>query len=1487
MHDLERSPEDWLSSRRVPRLPRERMGLRRPLADASFEWIDVAGELLGKQHAFPERAERAAATAFAAQVLTLGPYTIEQIGPRVELRVGSAVRWAADAAAFGGVPQVTLQGEPGSATITVSDAFYPGTTIPADLELQIFQENGAWQARLRLKLGAFDARLPLQPWLDRSASAVSLVALDLSCCPLGPASELRADGAAVAAFSADWVLALFGVNILALAGFQDNVTADVALIVPLPAGGPPFMLPQTLRRTAILFASDTQFPLVPEISQPWPRFHRGGFRFDSLALEAGLDGAGSATRLLFAQSANDPERLGLEPAVDLRGSDDETFRLLVQDPRYAMLFDDARTQRVAALLAHVDETPRWMHGPGCSVALTRSNTQPNLVVADLAGGSPLVACNALGTKVAFHVPEMLVRPAPAPPRLELVFSWGPLATPLPPRAGQLEVDLAVGTSVLRLPRDLTLDLVRRDDFLVLGYTFDNLRYEGAGASRRFLRDAATDAPFLIVRLPPQSVGEEAFFEEAKGFPPGQTKAPKAPPPPKAPDAPPVKALLAQPSRLVFGVPVAVSSLDLSAPRLLTWTDLTPSLAPTALPGQVILVRPNRPDLVLIEHPLVSALAAVGRTRARRRTRPAVRAVPTIVRAVNRNVRPLDRLRIPPEILLEPAPPTPRTTAIEAPFRLIISPNKYGGWKHSLAPVAQDGRFELWHTRLGIRSGKDVDEEQTLHRSVRAIWARDFTITIPEGRPFLMSLSQDDRRILVRLTSDFTISPPPIPVGVNRLMLTALGAWMDTEVKFDPPAQLPIEEWQHRATLGRDHFVKVVYPGHVYGLGNRASVVKITERKVQPTPLGDPAAYLRQQIRVIIKEPERIYTGPGYANGGREFPFKRVRILTKITPPLDPPQDHPLGTLFAPAPLAKFWPHVLGQPFLFHVKTWDWEDREADHNIPLAFVRTDMTADDQGKPDEGKLGTVIAEYNAPSTAVLRAAKLGGQGVSYAETDAASVGKTRFETDEIRLKGLPPTPGRKTAKETPVYPQLERATVSIPSLRQVVGSAGTAVITLEPYITLGFGGGNPAKLFAHVEGAALDYAGKADRAGGVVTPNLQVRGLARELGAVGDDGTNMRTGKFEPADFFAGAAPKLLGGISLLDIIESATGTDFLQKTPKLVTENRDDFIRTQVDWATDKLKDAANGFRASLSAAGPASTLTLSSLLLTRKDTGATDFTLSGALTNFRLSLFNVIEVAFKVFSFKSENGKKPDFHVELDGTGFKFLGDLEFVNEVVKVLDTGHFTDPPFLDISPQGLALGYTLTIPTVAVGVVGLSNIALGARLSLPFTGDPARLRFNLSERQNPFIVSVAPFGGGGFFAIAVGVDGLEVLEASVEFGGNVSIDLGVASGGVYVMAGIYFRIKVSPPASSELTGYIRLGGSLSVLGIITVSIEFYLGLSYGDGKAWGEARVTVSIDVFVFHGDVTVRCRRELAGSAGDPPFRELMPHERWQAYAAAFA
>ena len=135
---------------------------------------------------------------------------------------------------------------------------------------------------------------------------------------------------------------------------------------------------------------------------------------------------------------------------------------------------------------------------------------------------------------------------------------------------------------------------------------------------------------------------------------------------------------------------------------------------------------------------------------------------------------------------------------------------------------------------------------------------------------------------------------------------------------------------------------------------------------------------------------------------------------------------------------------------------------------------------------------------------------------------------------------------------------------------------------------------------------------------------------------------------------------------------------------------------------------------------------------------------------------------------------------------------------------------------------------------------------------------------------------FGGGGFFAVGVSANGLESVEASLEFGGNISLNLGVASGGVYVMAGIYFGMKGK---SIELTGYLRCGGYLSVLGLISISLEFYLAFTYrkkdpGGSEVWGQASLTVSVKVAFFSTSVTLSVERRFAGSDGDPSFADTV-------------
>lgn len=135
----------------------------------------------------------------------------------------------------------------------------------------------------------------------------------------------------------------------------------------------------------------------------------------------------------------------------------------------------------------------------------------------------------------------------------------------------------------------------------------------------------------------------------------------------------------------------------------------------------------------------------------------------------------------------------------------------------------------------------------------------------------------------------------------------------------------------------------------------------------------------------------------------------------------------------------------------------------------------------------------------------------------------------------------------------------------------------------------------------------------------------------------------------------------------------------------------------------------------------------------------------------------------------------------------------------------------------------------------------------------------------------------------------NGVESVEAAIEFGGSVSLNLGVASGGVSVMAGIYFGMT---GAVTTLTGYLRVGGHLSVLGLVSISVEFYLAFTYrskggGRSEVWGQARVTVSVKVAFFSTSVSLSIERRFAGASGDPTFDQVTDPQDWEQYCLAFA
>jgi hypothetical protein len=167
-----------------------------------------------------------------------------------------------------------------------------------------------------------------------------------------------------------------------------------------------------------------------------------------------------------------------------------------------------------------------------------------------------------------------------------------------------------------------------------------------------------------------------------------------------------------------------------------------------------------------------------------------------------------------------------------------------------------------------------------------------------------------------------------------------------------------------------------------------------------------------------------------------------------------------------------------------------------------------------------------------------------------------------------------------------------------------------------------------------------------------------------------------------------------------------------------------------------------------------------------------------------------------------------------------------------------------------------------------------------------------FRFCERENPAILTVMCFGGGGFLGVTVNADGLHILEAALEFGAAIAVNFGVAAGGVSAMGGIYFKIEGS---DVTLTGYFRLRGEVEALGIVSVSLELYIDLTYesADNKCVGTASISLEIEVAMFSTTIKITATKKFAGAGNDPTFRELMDvqadgtSEDWDLYCGAFA
>jgi hypothetical protein len=814
-------------------------------------------------------------------------------------------------------------------------------------------------------------------------------------------------------------------------------------------------------------------------------------------------------------------------------------------------------------------------------------------------------------------------------------------------------------------------------------------------------------------------------------------------------------------------------------------------------------------------------------------------------------------------------PSRTQTAIELPYRLVLSPDDTAAWAHSVVPVTRKGVTEVWHTRLGVRAGEageDVDESAL--PTVRAVWSRDIEPGggQPSPGPGMAGTHPDraQRIAIVNLSSGFAnevlrlpqepLPYDPPPLQVHHLVLSALGGWTDIVGNWDfpednglvfpnqsidgSPPQFAVTGWHQVIGQGRDQYVRIVERGVLYPLGHRAQRTRVFERRLGPD--GTTEELQRIEDTVLVREPVRDYDAVRTDHlRDASLPLRRVRIDTRTVAALQAPVDQHAFVVRG----------ADGRPYPFQVRGQDWAGGQVDLNMPLVFV-PDGSGDDPAQAYEDP------EVNQVATS--------GQNVTLSE---AAHRASTLPVLSFTFAAVPTGSG--------FLPFVEQATVRLPALDHLVGSAAPAlpaVVTLvDPATTTG--------VFAQLI-EPFNVTVPPTRAGGLAAPPLAVGAVSTTRGVLPADVDDLDGLK---ARLFSGLNTRLLGGIDLASAVDRIAGLDQL---PTLVHTDVDGHGRVTFSWSPKLVRRA-----------GPVDLEHASLTLTTTIDVGgagaqgAPSSVVQGAMRSFAIDFAGVVTVRFEALEFTSRVGQRVD--VRASGVTVELQRELAFLDALTQGLPTNGFSDGPSVGVTPQGVTAGYSISVPTIGIGILTIEHLVVSAGVLLPFDDRPAAVRLAFSERANPFLTTVSMLGGGGYLAIEVDTAGVRRIEGALEVGADTTVDFAVISASVHVLAGFYFGLRtVDGRDAIEFSGYLRIGGAVELLGIAGVSIELTLSMALDitpgqPARIGGRASVVVSVHLLMFTKALTLSAEKWFDIPSADPAFDELVTLEDWETYWRAFA
>jgi hypothetical protein len=819
------------------------------------------------------------------------------------------------------------------------------------------------------------------------------------------------------------------------------------------------------------------------------------------------------------------------------------------------------------------------------------------------------------------------------------------------------------------------------------------------------------------------------------------------------------------------------------------------------------------------------------------------------------------------------------TELTVSSRLVIAPP--GGetrFTHATGPVTHGTPWhDQWSTRLTVRTQDGGRAETTLPmRATRAHDAENLDSQHPwaldtdPGK--LSALSAGDAAAIV---DQNRVRPPANPdiyaLKTDHLHLSPrLGATTRMRGKWKPSAD--VGTFQHRTNSSRDVFHRITTPGVLYPLGHAAERTVTTERVFSSDGVNGGPAVLVKTVMITVQQNRQDYNS-------RTWPFRSVQILIDQAPP---------GSSESVAGSAGYL--VIDQaPFLYPCVGIDHSGKPVRFSMPLVFVPDSFT----------DFATLATNYSAKvdpneNTRIAR--------VPLGHVTVAEPGESPGATEVIGAADLA------ASASGAFIPRVDKYVGRLPALGHLGDQASTMdIVYAGAYVDSGFAAANKAQVALELPAALPVAVTEAAASAGLLGPMaLRASGTSRTLGVVAGTFATIAGGTFNPAEYLGNLLSDLtlFGAFPVGQLIAASTD---LSRAPKLLAATVDGMRTHRFSWATPMFTGSAEvGSAGAMLRRIPDTTpmLTVTAELSVGADDQPHQQTvceITDVLLAIGLAGTELIRIPVRRIRFASVDAQKPVVTVQLGE--IEFLGVLGFVNRLAQLIGgdgfggnrapapagaapaagsaagaagTGGADSGPALDVTADGVRASYALAVPAVAVGMFSLENISFGASLDLPFTASP-RFAFNFATFDNPFRLVVSALGGSGFLGLAMSAaKGLEMVEGSLEFGAQISINLGVVKGKVSAFGGVYFKIE---DGSSTLTGYLSIEGEVSVLSIVTLGVALTLSLTYHNGKVTGTAEMVFHVSTFFFSATVRRDFTRTFAGSNGDPTFAQLMAPDNW--------